>query len=399
MNWDNQMKKRVLILSTSAGSGHKTAATALEKAFRRSSHVEEVVNKDALEYTNQGFKALYSDLFAELVKKNPIFLGWWYDESDQPWRTDDMRLLIDRLNAEPLIKFIKEFRPDITVCTHFMPAGIIARLMTKGDLHTTLSIVTTDFDFHSMWLSRVFNRYFVAIDDTKAHLETLGMPRERITVSGIPVDPLFSEPVDKKKILDKYHLQPDKPIIIVSAGSAGDNRLKYIVKSVMQLQTDTQTIIVCGNNRQLRSDIEVLVMEQASKFRVLGYTSDMANLMKVATLFVGKPGGLTISEALAASLPMVIVWPIPGQEERNSDHLLERGAAIRCNDITVVTYKLDKLLNDPQRLKQMRENAHSLGRPDASKKIVETLLSETFITPVYLSKTDQERMIEAVKFE
>ncbi|NOK63805.1 MAG: glycosyltransferase [Chloroflexi bacterium AL-W] len=393
------MKKRVLILSTSAGSGHKTAATALEKAFRQSAQVEEVVNKDALEYTNQGFKALYSDLFAELVKKNPIFLGWWYEESDQPWRTDDMRLLIDRLNAEPLIKFIKEFRPDITVCTHFMPAGIIARLMTKGDLHTTLSIVTTDFDFHSMWLSRVFNRYFVAIDETKAHLETLGMPKERITVSGIPVDPLFSEPVDKQKILDKYQLQADKPIIIVSAGSAGDNRLKYIVQRVMQLHTDTQTIIVCGNNRQLRSDIEVLVMEQAAKFRVLGYTSDMASLMKIATLFVGKPGGLTISEAMAASLPVVIVWPIPGQEERNSDHLLERGAAIRCNDITVVTHKLDKLLNDPQRLKQMRENAHSLGRPDAAQKIVETLLSEKFITPVYLSKTDQERMVEAVKFE
>ncbi len=391
------MRKRVLILSTSAGSGHKVAASALEKVFCRYAEVEQVVNKDALELTNEAHRSLYSKVFLELVQKYPRFLGWWYDESDEPWKTDDMRLMLDRLNAEPLVKFIKHFDPDITVCTHFMPAGIISHLLSKKELHTILSIVTTDYDFHSMWLSQLFHRYFVALDETKAHLIALGLPESHITVSGIPVDPAFSTPVHHADVLAKYDLRPDKPVLLLSAGTFGNSLMKTVVEQFLQLRHDVQTVIICGKNRELRRDIEVLVAAQPTSFRVLGYTHDIANLMKIATLFIGKPGGLTSSECMAVGLPMVICMPIPGQEERNSDHLLEKGAAIKCNDLTVVAYKIDKLLDDPDRLQQMRINTRRLGQPHAAQIIAETLLKAPDISPMYIDKETRQRMAEAAR--
>jgi len=119
-----------------------------------------------------------------------------------------------------------------------------------------------------------------------------------------------------------------------------------------------------------------LTEPQAKRFRLLGFTDDMPSLMKIATILIGKPGGLTSSEAMAAGLPMVIISPIPGQEERNSDHLLEEGVALRCNQMTTLAYKVDRLLQNPERLARMRENTRNIGRPDAARVIVDTLLHE-----------------------
>jgi processive 1,2-diacylglycerol beta-glucosyltransferase len=305
-----------------------------------------------------------------------VLVGWWYDTSDAPGRTDAMRLALDRLNAEPLIELMRSYQPHITVCTHFMPAGIVAQQIAAGRLDTQLSIVTTDFDFHSMWLSTHFHRYFVALEETRAHLCALGLPPGRITVSGVPVDPAFEQPIDRDAVMARYKLRPDLPTLLVSAGAVGGGPARAIVAQLLQLTQEAQAVVVCGKNDRLRRELVRLTEAHAERFRILGFTDEMPSLMRAATLFIGKPGGLTASECMAAGLPMAIVAPIPGQEERNSDHLLEQGAAIRCNQLTTVAFKLGRLLGDPGRLEAMRESARRLGRPGAARAIVETLVSE-----------------------
>jgi processive 1,2-diacylglycerol beta-glucosyltransferase len=391
------MKYRVLILSASAGSGHVTAAKALEKVFAQSADVEEVVHKDALEFTNQAFRDFYSELYLTLVKRNPHLVGWWYDESDEPWRTDQVRSMMDRISLQPLSKFIMEYLPHRVVCTHYLPAGLVAYLMEKQQLDTHLSIVTTDYDFHAQWLSKLFNRYFVALDQTRAHLVALGIPKDRVIVSGIPVDPAFGEPIDRAAALAKYRLDADRPILVLSAGAIGGGPVRALVEQLMLLRHDAQCIVICGRNAELRREIEALTVSQAEKFRILGFAADMPCLMQIATLFIGKPGGLAASEAMAAGVPMVINSPIPGQEERNSDHLLENGAAIKTNDLTTVAYKIDRLLDDPHRLRQMRQNTRLLGRPDAARTIVDALLERSPLPPIEISKEHQQRMVEVTR--
>ena len=385
------MKKRVLILSTSAGTGHVRAAQALERAFTTDARVAAVKHADALDFTTAIFREFYSTLYMKLVRAAPDVLGWAYKASDEPWKGDDFRRQIDRLNTRPLVKMIREFDPQITVCTHFMPAGIIAHLIAKGELDTHHSIVVTDLDCHAMWLSRVFNRYFVAIDETKAHLETIGLPAERITVSGIPIDPVFAEPIDRAAVRAEFGLHVEKPVLLLSAGALGVGPTEFVVERLMQLRTDAQTIVICGKSDELRERIAAKV---DARFHLLGYTDRMHDLMKISDLFIGKPGGLTTSEALACGLPMAIISPIPGQEERNTDHLLEEGAAIKFNELTTIPFKIDRLLADPARLAAMRENARQFSHPHAARTIVDTLL-EDHLPPFTLDSDQRDAMTQA----
>jgi processive 1,2-diacylglycerol beta-glucosyltransferase len=391
------MLPRVLILSVSAGSGHKAAAAAIEDEFVASKRCSEVRNLDALDFTSETYRTLFSDLYFRLVKVAPWLVGLQYQANDLPFREPQLLRLIDRINAEPLVKLIDQFDPDITVCTHFLPAKIMSFLIARKELHTRLSVVTTDYDFQGVWLSSMFNRYFVALDETRAHMVSLGLPEERITVSGIPVSNVFSQPVDTAAVLAQYQLRPDLPILLISAGAAGGNYARDIVTQVMSLSVPFQAVVVCGNNPLLRDEISALVAHKPERFRVLGYTSDMPNLMRVASLFVGKPGGLSSSECMAAGLPMFIINPIPGQEERNSDHLLEGGAAVRGNYRTTIGYKIGVLLENPERLARMREAACRLGRPDAARVVVEQTLADES-EPLEISEEAQKRIFAAAKY-
>ena len=385
------MKKRVLILSASAGTGHVRAAQALVKTFAGDPRVEAVEHIDALNYTNKLFHDFYSKLYLQLVKSAPQVLGWAYKVSDEPWKSDSVRLHLDRLQSQKLVKFIKAFRPDITICTHFMPTGIISHLIQKGILDAHLSIVVSDLDMHAMWLTRTFHRFFVAIDETKAHLEALGLPSERITVSGIPVDPVFATPVDRRALRLELGLDPDLPTLLFSAGAFGLGPAEFVVAKLMQMRHRVQTMVICGKNEDSQRRVQALVGADNPLFKVFGYTDRMHDLMKASDIFIGKPGGLTTAESLACGLPMMIITPIPGQEERNSDHLLEDGAAVRCNELTTIAFKLDRLLDDPGRLDRMRACAASLGRPYASRSIVETLLEDN-LPPLELGVDQREEM-------
>lgn len=389
MNEPPPEKKRVLIMSTSAGTGHVRAAQALEKVFASHPSVGEVIHKDALEYTNKLFRDFYSKFYEQLVRYAPEFLGWWYKTSDEPWRTDTMRHALDRLNTGPLVKFIRAFNPHITVCTHFMPAGIMSHLIAKSLVPAHLSIVVTDLDFHAMWLSRAFHRYFVAIEETKAHLEALGLPPERITVSGIPIDPVFERPIEREKVRTELGLDPRKTTLLLSAGALGVSPAEFVVERLMHLKEDVQIVVVCGRNPELEERVREITAGSRIPFKVLGFTDQMHLLMKTSDLFIGKPGGLTTSEALACGLPMAIVSPIPGQEERNADHLLEDGVAIKCNEMTTIPFKIGALLRDPERLAAMRRRAFALGRPGATRLIVRTLIEDD-LPPLQLGQRERE---------
>jgi processive 1,2-diacylglycerol beta-glucosyltransferase len=392
------MQKRVLIISTSAGTGHVRCGQALEKAFAADERVGEVLHEDALKYTNKLFRDFYSKLYIQLVREAPTVLGWVYRATDEPWKGHAVRVQLDRLNLAPLVRFIKEFDPHITVCTHFLPAGIISHLIDRGDIETHHSIVVTDLDCHAMWLSRIFHRYFVALDETKVHLEALGLPPERISATGIPIDPVFCQPTDREAVKSALGLRTEKATLLLSAGALGVGPTEMVVRRLMELQHDTQTIVICGKSDELKDQIRDIVGSRNPRFHIMGYTDRMHELMKISDLFIGKPGGLTTSEALACGLPMCVVSPIPGQEERNSDHLLEMGAAIKANELTTLAWKIDGLLNEPDRLATMRRNASSIGRPHAAEAVVNTLLEDK-LPPLVLDEKQRKAIAVAAARE
>lgn len=389
------MGKRILIMSASVGSGHNKAAEALARAFRMREDVEEVLSDDALEYTNTLHKQFYSRLYEKLSAIAPNFLGWWYETSDDPWRADQVRLLLDLPHTLPMIKFIREWNPDAIVCTHFMPAGVVSHLLAQRKLDTHLSIVVTDYHFHAEWLCRAFHKYFVAQEEDREHMAWLGIPRERVHVTGIPIELDFGRRINRMAVLRRLGLSVERPVLLLTAGTLGLGPAASVVRRLLEMPQDFQTVVVCGKNEELRDEVEELVRGSRKKFVVMGYTRQMRELMAVATLILSKPGGLTTAEALASGLPMVILDPVGGQEERNAEMLLERGAAIKCSEVTVLPFKLGQLLADTRRLREMARNARRAGRPQAAAEIAR-LVVEDEGQPNILSFAETRRLRKAV---
>lgn len=372
------MFNKVLVLSASAGAGHVRAAEAIERALVEMGAAREVRHLDTLNYTNKLFRNLYSKAYIEMVNSAPEMLGWFYDLLDQPWKNERRRLALDRLNTRPFVKMLTQYQPDITICTHFLPAEIISWLKAKERIACSQAIVVTDFDVHAMWLCHHYEQYFVALDETRAHIEKLGIAPDKITVSGIPIDPVFARQKDKREMRDKYGLKQDVTTILISAGGSGVGPVESILRSLLELRHPAQVIALCGRNDELQDNLAqqfVSSSEQRVSVKVVGYTHEMDEYMAASDILLGKPGGLTTSEALARELVLVIVNPIPGQEERNSDHLLEEGVAIRSNNLPALAYKIDRLLDDPARLVSMRTNARRMARPRAAYDIVSKLVA------------------------
>jgi processive 1,2-diacylglycerol beta-glucosyltransferase len=387
------MLGRVLVLSASAGAGHLRAADAIEQAIRLRGLAAEVRHVDVLNYTNQVFRHFYSKAYIDLVNKAPEVLGWLYDYLDEPGKNDPVRLAFDRLNANPFIRFLRRYQPDVAICTHFLPAGIISSLKGEGKVNVLNTVVVTDFDVHAMWLCRHVEQYFVALPETKIHLTALGVSESLVTISGIPIDPVFAKSKEKHTLRRERGLD-DRFTMLVSAGGFGVGPVGRLMHALARLSHPAQVLVVCGRNETLMAELSAarkkLAKGSVVSFTLLGFTTEMDALMTVADLYVGKPGGLTTSEALAKGLPMVVINPIPGQEERNSDHLLEEGVAIRCNNLPALAYKIDTLIETPGKLSEMSQRAREMGKPDAAFMLVDRLVA--------LSRPAPDRSARAVSY-
>ncbi|NJL30610.1 MAG: glycosyltransferase [Phycisphaerales bacterium] len=373
------MSMKVHIYSATAGIGHVRAAQAIESAFQQHQPDTQVQHHDALAFTNRVFRKLYAQAYLEMVRLSPAMFGWLYDRTDKPWRSRRFIQAVNKINTRPLVRMISREQPDIVVCTHFLPVEILCRLKRRGLFHQPIVTVITDLDAHAFWLAPEVDHYCVALEETAKHLAMLGIHPSKISVTGIPIDQRFAEPCDRVSVLKEYELTTELPTLLISTGGFGVvGNVSRMLQMLLAMRHPVQMLIVCGKNARLKSLLEEQLTGQTPevrrRIRVLGFTSDMHKLMAAADLLVGKPGGLTTSEALSRRLPMCVVNPIPGQEERNSDHLLEDGCAIRCNNLPTLGWKLDQLLDNPTRLQSMRKNVQRLAHPHAAHQVMKILV-------------------------
>ena len=370
----------VVVLSAAAAAGHLRAADALVAAFEAkgiSAHHMEV-----LRYTNPIFKKIYSDLYVELMTRQPDFLGWMYKTLDRPWQFQKRRLALNRLNTGPFVKLLKQENPKLALCTHFLPAEILVHLRKKKVFDIPIGVIVTDWDAHAMWLLRNVDWYFVACEETKVYLSALGIPPKSIYVTGIPIDPVFEIEKPKRESRIRLGLDPDRTTLLVSVGGFGVGPVESLVRAIQEVQHPVQIAIICGRNARLESRLKNLP-EARHPMKVIGFTGEMDSWMAASDLLVGKSGGLTSSEALARGLVLVVVNPIPGQEERNSDHFLEEGVAIRCNNLPALPFKIDTLLSDKERFSRMQQAVKRLARPHAASEIASIVLDSNASSPVF----------------
>jgi UDP-N-acetylglucosamine:LPS N-acetylglucosamine transferase len=181
---------------------------------------------------------------------------------------------------------------------------------------------------------------------------------------------VFSKPKDRGECLQRQGLAGDRPVVLQLAGGFGVGPVAKLFRELLDIETPIQLVVIAGRNEAVKAQLAAVAPPERHRVKVLGFTDQIDELMAVADLVVSKPGGLTTSETLARGAVMVIVNPIPGQESRNSDFLLENGAAIKVNNLGTLRYKVELLLQDPARLAQLKANVAKLARPRAAYEVV-----------------------------
>jgi processive 1,2-diacylglycerol beta-glucosyltransferase len=368
---------RVLILHASAGSGHRRAAEAVAKALATAEPAAQVTVSDILDFTAPVFRNTYAKGYLRIVRSVPELWGYMYQHSDRkasiPWRRK-VRSAFNAVNTMSLRGFLGDTQPDIMICTHFLALEILASKTMRRKFHAPLFCTVTDFAVHALWVVQNVDGYYVATEEARRHLIRRGQPAESVRVTGIPVDPIFAAAEPAATVRRRLGLHAELPTALVMSGGFGVGPALDLLKSLEGCAPDFQLLVVAGANDQLRRDCERIAATLPVPVRVFGFVNNVHEFMDAADVVVSKPGGLTVSEVMAKGKPMAIVDPIPGQEQRNCEHLLEAGAATRLYDMEDAAFNLRALLTDADRIAAMRRNAARLGRPRAALDVAEDAL-------------------------
>jgi len=371
---------RILIATITAGGGHLAAAAALEEAWRASRPEDVVERIDLLKFFSPLHKKIHSDGYLALVERAPEIWGMVFAKTDNPKVARTMNKLKRLFPSNSRHKFerhVKNFKPDVVLCTHYLPLELLGAPASRrhGRRHAggtpalpgpfVVSVIT-DFEAHALWMDACVDLYCVAAEETKARLIARGANAENIVATGIPIAAKFSSRPDAKAVRKQYGLRDDLRVLLVLSGGFGMGPVAEILEELDKVPNEFQTVVVTGRNEELRRDLAA--QDRKHPTHILGFASNMHELMAISDLVITKPGGLTSSEALAMGKPLFILNPIPGQEAANSDFLLERGAAGKVNRVEDLPYRIEQLLGS-KKLVQMAAAAKALGRPQAAANV------------------------------
>ncbi|MBI1854227.1 MAG: galactosyldiacylglycerol synthase [Planctomycetes bacterium] len=370
------MLRRILIVSASAGAGHVRAAQALEKAFAVRHPTIETRHVDILDFTHRAFRKAYARGYLLLANRLPALWGYAYAQFDRR-KVDAKKAKVisvfDRIEYRAFRREVEAFAPDAILGTHFLPAAILDPERGGDGFGVPLSLVVTDFDVHSQWIHRTVSRYFVGSDEVAFRLAARGIAADRIEVTGIPIDPVFAEHADRDRIRTRLGLRDGVFTALVMSGGLGMKGIAATVAEVLKLPPPLEVLAVCGRNREAEAAVRALAPADGVRLHAFGFVDAIQDLMVAADVAVTKSGGLSVSECLALRLPMIVWSPIPGQEERNADTLLEAGAALKAVDLDSLRYKIAKLRAEPAHLARIRNAAAAIARPDAAFAIADSV--------------------------
>lgn len=373
------IQPRILVLSVSAGTGHTRAAEALRSCAKGDQFGVEATHLDMLEFVTPLLRFIYTGAYTFMVRHAPALWNYLYRTTNHA-RRDGLRHTLRRwaeqLNSRPLLKEITRHRPDLIICTHFLPAEVLSRLTADGSVSCPVWVQVTDFDLHGMWVHDHMAGYFAPNEEVAYRMREQGIAADRIFVTGIPIMQAFSHQLDRVTCAREFGISADRPTLLLLGGGAGFGSVSAIAERLLELAEDFQIIALAGKDGAMLASLSRLALNYPGRLVAQGYTGQIEKLMACADLVVTKPGGLTTAESLAMGLPMIVIAPIPGQEEHNANFLLERGVALKALDLATLEYRVSYLLTHRSKLAAMRDRAIALARPDAARRALAIALQK-----------------------
>jgi len=398
---------RVLILSATTGGGHMRAANAL-KDYILSKDSESVVEiYDTINYVSPFINKAVTSGYVYLATKTPYIFGTLYKGSDKNTPINKtVEITVNQLRKR-LTPMIDDFKPDIVITTHSFATELICSLKVSEKLTFPVISIMTDFAIHQTYINKGVNAYVLSSEEMVNQMLERGVDKRKVYNFGIPVKKEFLESIDLQSAFEEEGLDPALPTMLIMAGSFGVTDVLKVYHKIVKSAADFQIIVITGKNeklyqtfekylakieinntmyeiRQAHPDIKKHTSMRSSKHRkpskptkLIFFTDKVERYMQMADVIVTKPGGLTVTEAIATGLPLAIFKAIPGQEEQNADYLVRNGMAIRLTKDKTCTDIVTNLIIHPEKLKAMRQAIKKCNKGNSSEKIYELMLKLT----------------------
>ena len=367
--------KKVLLMYITSHSGHYRASLAIERALKTLSPGITTMNINGFAYTNPFFEKLINRTYMSVIRNKPEVWEYLYDNPKVLKSVQGMRNAIHRSNSKKLKVLIQdEFKPDAVVCTQAFPCGMVADYKKYLGLGLPLFGVLTDHAPHSYWIFDNVDYYIVPSELSRNHFIKNGIEDARIRTFGIPISPRFSNRLGKEDVRRKLGIDALKRTILIMGGSQGLGPVEKMVDSLERIPLDFQILVVCGINKRLQRILTKRGAKYKKKMLAFGLVENVDELMEASDIIVTKPGGLTTSEALAKNLPMIIIHPIPGQETKNTEFLLQQGVALRAEDESDVTALVQELFSNSVKLDEMRKKTDLIKKPNSAMDTAQLIL-------------------------
>ena len=374
---------KVLIFYASYGGGHLNAAKSIENCIKNNYKNIDVEMIDCMKYVNKTIEKITTAAYREMAKKMPWAWGRIYSDA-QKGPLAHITSRSNKIMAIKLLQLLREKKPDLIISTHPFGSQMCSYLKRKNKITAKIATILTDFAPHDQWLvGHEFTDYFfVAHNKMKEYLISKNVNKNNIYVTGIPISNRFQKKYNKNEILQEFNLSKEKFTVLFFGGGEfglGKTRTSQIFEDFVRETKihNIQIIAISGKNPKMKASFEEIVTNNKAKENVviLEFTNKVPELMNISNIVVTKPGGLTTSESLASHLPMVVINPIPGQEEENAEFLESKGIAVWIKKNDNSEKIIENLLSDKEKLEEMKENTKILSKPNSTDDICNILLS------------------------
>lgn len=374
--------RKIIVFYASYGGGHLSAARSIKEYIETNYEDVDIRLIDCMEYVNKVVNKVTTTAYSEMAKKVPRAWGKVYWKS-QTGPLAQISLTSNKVLSIKLNKLLQDFQPDIVISTHPFGTQMCAYLKKQGKLNCKIATVMTDYAPHDQWLelNEYVDYYFVSHEEMKRQLNEKGIPKEKIFATGIPLSNKFLLRYDKPDILKSFGLSPERKTVLFFGGGEfglGKSKTLKIFKTFAENNNNIQIVAISGKNEKMKENFEHLVTEldKQDYVKVLSYTDKVPELMSISDLVVTKPGGLTTTESLACGLPIVVINPIPGQEEENAAYLEKNKVAIWIKENDDVEEILNDLFSNQTKMREMKIRARLLSKKNSTKDICKILLKE-----------------------
>lgn len=375
--------KRVLILYAKYGGGHLSAANSIQNFIEENYYFDtQVKSVDCVEYASPVLSGLTIEAYKDMAKKAPWAWKKVYYNSENG-ALSHISTDIAKKMARKLHTLFKEFLPDIVISTHPFATQMTSYLKEHENVDCKLATVLTDFAPHAQWLvgKDYCDLFFVSNDDMKTELiNDYNIPETKVFVTGIPLSDRFLDDFKEDECFDVLRLKKEKKVLLFFGGGEfglGEKRTVKVLKSLANHLDEYQIVAISGRNKKMNNEFLKLYKKvKNDDLHIYKYTTNVPELMYISSLVVTKPGGLTSTESLASGLPMLIINPIPGQEEENARFLEKSGAAVWIKKDDDIDMIVDNLLKDTDKLEKMKENCLALSKRDSTKNICNIILEK-----------------------